>query len=254
MASRKKASQFNYAAIPEGFYQQVLETGNPVRRAWHLQKFERVIDCLPKGPDLSILDVGCFAGTFLSLLRQEDYGRQLGVDILERQIEYATRRFATSYRSFRYIGGISDLGKIDQTFDCVTLIEVVEHLTEAEIRELFAQISRKLNPGGTLVVSTPNYSSVWPLLEIVVNRLSEVSYEEQHITKFNYFNCLSKLRRISPAIAADFDLFLRTTTHLIAPFCAALSFEGSMRLSRFFPHKAWKNPFGSLILLGFKKK
>ena len=147
MTSHDKASQFNYAGIPEGFYQQVLETGSPVRRAWHLQKFERVIDCLPRGPELSILDVGCFAGTFLSLLCQQDYGRQLGVDILEKQIQYATRRFATSYRSFRHIGDISDFGKIDQTFDCVTLIEVIEHLKEAEIRELFAQISRKLNQG-----------------------------------------------------------------------------------------------------------
>jgi 2-polyprenyl-3-methyl-5-hydroxy-6-metoxy-1,4-benzoquinol methylase len=219
-----------------------------------LQKFERVVECLPTGRDRSILDIGCFAGSFLSLLSEERFGRQLGVDILEKQVEYANRRFATHYRSFRYIRAISELIDIDETFDCITLIEVIEHLTEREIRELFQQASGKLKPGGLLVVSTPNYTSLWPLLEIVVNRLSDVSYEEQHITKFNYFNCMSKLRRISPSVAEDFRLFLRTTTHLIAPFCAALSFHGSMKLSKLFPHHVWKSPFGSLILLCFQKK
>ncbi|MEN6405245.1 MAG: hypothetical protein ABFC77_02115 [Thermoguttaceae bacterium] len=61
-------ARFNYDAIPLGYYQQVVETGNPIRRAWHLQKFERVIECLPKTPGQSILDIGCFAGTFLSTL------------------------------------------------------------------------------------------------------------------------------------------------------------------------------------------
>jgi 2-polyprenyl-3-methyl-5-hydroxy-6-metoxy-1,4-benzoquinol methylase len=254
MTNQDHKSQFDYDAIPEGFYQQVLETGNPVRRAWHMQKFERVIDCLPRGQGLSILDVGCFAGTFLSLLREQDFNRQLGVDILETQIQYATRRFATGYRSFRHIGSISDLDKIDQTFDCVTLIEVIEHLTEVEIRELLAQIGRRLNRGGTFIMSTPNYISLWPLLEVVVNRMSEVSYEEQHITRFNYFNCCRKLHHIFPAIADDFDLLMRTTTHFVSPFLAAISLEGSMRVSRMVPHKVWKNPFGSLILLAFRKK
>ena len=103
MDPQDTAAPFDYNTIPEGFYQQVLETGNPIRRAWHLQKFERVVECLPTGRDRSILDIGCFAGSFLSLLSEERFGRQLGVDILEKQVAYANRRFATAYRSFRYI-------------------------------------------------------------------------------------------------------------------------------------------------------
>lgn len=254
MVSVRDKNQFDYSSIPEGFYQQVLESGNPVRRAWHLQKFERVIECLPRGRDLSILNIGCFAGTFLSLLSEEHFGKQLGVDILEKQTQYATRRFGTPYRSFRYIRRISELIQVEETFDCVTLIEVIEHLQEEEIRELFSGISCKLKKGGCFIMSTPNYCSIWPLLELVVNRLSEVSYEEQHVTKFNYFTCLSKLGKIYPALGDDFDLVLKTTTHFLAPFCAALSLKGSMRLSRLFPHKVWKNPLGCLILLYFRKR
>ena len=245
---------FDYDSIPLGYYQQVIESGNPIRRAWHLQKFKRVIDCLPKSSGQSILDIGCFAGTFLSMLPENTFSGQLGVDILEKQIGYANGRFGTPYRSFRHLRNVADLARINQTFDCVTLIEVIEHLTEAQIRELFRQATARLKDGGVLVLSTPNYASLWPVLEILLNRLSEVSYEEQHITKFNYVTCVAKLRRLSEVLADDFELIGKTTTHFMAPFLAAFSLQGAMKVSRMFPWRAWKNPFGSLILLSFRKK
>ncbi len=248
-----ESRSFNYDEIPIGYYQQIAENGNPIRRAWHLQKFQRIIDCLPKTPGQSILDIGCFAGTFLSLLPEDNFRVQLGVDILERQIDYANERFGTAYRKFQYVKQISDLARINQTFDCITLIEVIEHLSQEEIAELFRQISTKLKKNGRLILSTPNYASLWPLLEIAVNRLSDVSYEEQHVTKFNYFTCASRMKRISPALAENFELAGKATTHFLAPFLAAISLEGSMRLSQMLPHWAWKNPFGSLVLLSFRK-
>ncbi len=248
------ATCFNYDAIPIGYYQEVAESGHPVRRAWHLQKFNRIIECMPKTPGQSILDIGCFAGTFLSLLPGSIFSFQLGVDILEKQTAYANQRFGTPFRSFRHIHDVSCLAKIEQKFDCVTLIEVIEHLHETEIDELFRQISERLNDNGLLILSTPNYASCWPLLEIAVNRLSEVSYEEQHVTKFNYFTCLSKLQRISRAMSADFELVNRTTTHFLAPFLASISLKLSMKLSSIVPFQIWKNPFGNLILLSFRKK
>jgi len=253
MDSSAKNRHFDYDAFPAGYYQQVAESGSPVRRAWHLQKFERVIVCLPTTPGQSILDIGCFAGTFLSLLPEARFSRQVGVDILEKQIAYADQRFGTAYRSFRCIRHIADLAQIGETFDCITLIEVIEHLDEATIRELFRQVDGLLRINGQLVLSTPNYASCWPLLEIVINRLSDVSYKEQHVTKFNYFTCASRLRRISPELAEHFRLTLETTSHFFSPFLACISFEGAMRLSRLFPHKLWKNPLGNLILLRFQK-
>jgi 2-polyprenyl-3-methyl-5-hydroxy-6-metoxy-1,4-benzoquinol methylase len=245
---------FDYSSIPEGFYHEVMEKGNPIRRAWHLQKFERIIDFLPRSPDNSILDVGCFAGTFLSLLSERDFGAQMGVDIIQRQIDYANRRFATPFRSFRCIRNISELNSIERTFTCVTVIEVIEHLHDWEIRDLFRAVDARLEKNGLLVLSTPNYASHWPLLEILVNYLSEVSYEEQHVTKFNYFSCVSALRRLSPEIFQRFELVLRTTSHFLSPFLAAVSFDGAMKFSRLIPHRSWKNPFGCLLLLCFQKK
>lgn len=41
-----------------------------------------------------------------------------------------------------------------------------------------------LRPGGRLILSTPNYGSLWPILERLVNRFGEVSYADQHITRY----------------------------------------------------------------------
>jgi 2-polyprenyl-3-methyl-5-hydroxy-6-metoxy-1,4-benzoquinol methylase len=247
-------TRFDYNDIPEGYYQNIIDSGSPMRRAWHLQEFERIISYLPETPNQSILDIGCFAGTLLSLLPEERFKTQLGVDILEKQIEFANRRFGTPYRSFRYIRNIADLASITQTFDCITVTQVIEHLEPEEIRELFRQVKSKLNPRGVLAVSTPNYASFWPVLEFIVNHLSDINYTEQHITKFNYFNVVSKLQRIHPPIYDDFELTTRTTSHFASWMFACISYKFSMSLARSLPHQVWKNPFGSLILLFFRKK
>lgn len=49
-----------------------------------------------------------------------------------------------------------DLDGIDQTFDIVTAFEVIEHVTPAQIIDIFNRASKLLKKGGFLVVSTPN--------------------------------------------------------------------------------------------------
>ncbi len=242
---------FNYDAIPKGYYDRVLREGNPVRRLWHVSKFERVLDYLPDRPDQSILDIGAFAGTFLSLVPEHRFSRQVGVDILPEQIAYANAHYATPFREFRHMRRLAELGSaVTETFDCITLVEVIEHLNPEEIRVLFDQVVDRLNPGGKLVLTTPNYASAWPLIELVLNKVSEISYEEQHITKFTYFNMDRKLAAIYPDLWLYFNtLDFKTTTHFVTPFLAALSYDVARGLSRVVPHQKWRQPFGNLVLM-----
>ena len=241
--------RFDYSGIPIGFYDSVLHGRNRIRRLWHLSKFERVLSTLPAGDHLSILDIGCFAGSFLSMIPESWFGRQLGVDILRSQIEYARVHYGTGFRQFLHIGRIAELADVDETFDCITLIEVIEHLDRSEAAALLREISRMLKPGGKLVLTTPNYASAWPLIELLLNRLSDVKYEEQHITKFRYYSIERELARIYPALSREFRVELKTTTHFVTPFLAGLSFHLAYRLSRLVPHSRWRLPFGSLVLL-----
>lgn len=244
-------SEFDYSGIPVGFYDQVAREGGAIRRAWHLQKFQRIVDCLPPGNGLRLLDIGCFAGTFLSLLDETRFTRQLGVDILPEQIAYANTHYRTEHREFRAISDVSDIHAIGERFDCVTCIEVIEHLSPDIIKRLIDNVAQVLEPGGSFVLSTPNYASTWPLVELLLNRFSDVSYEEQHITKLNAFNLEKKLASIAPSLATCFDLSMKTTTHLLTPFLAPLGFKAIMKLSSAVPHKSWRVPFGNLCLAVF---
>ncbi len=247
-------SNFDYGSIPEGHYDRVLRDGSPIRRLWHLSKFERVLDYLPARHGQSLLDVGCFAGTFLSMADEERFTRQLGVDILPQQVAYASERYGTAHRRFQALTSITDLAGIDETFDCVTIIEVIEHLAPSEIQELLGHVARLLVAGGTLVVTTPNYASTWPILELILNRVGDVNYKEQHITRFTAFGFERKMASIYPPLRDEFSLDLLTTTHFGAPFLAPLSFDLARHLSRSVSHRSWRLPFGNLILAGFRRR
>jgi 2-polyprenyl-3-methyl-5-hydroxy-6-metoxy-1,4-benzoquinol methylase len=247
-------STYDYAAIPDGHYDKVLREGNPIRRLWHLSKFERVLNELPHTPGQSLLDIGCFAGSFLSMAGTARFSTQLGVDVLPAQVNYANAHYANANRRFQSLDSITGLSGIERQFDCMTLIEVIEHLTASEIRTLFGHMARMLKPGGKLIVTTPNYASTWPILEQILNRVSDVSYEEQHITRFNYFNFERRLAAIYPALNDDFSVQLKTTTHFVTPFLAGISFKLASRLSRLVPSSSWRMPFGNLVLVALVRR
>ncbi|HEU4384369.1 MAG TPA: class I SAM-dependent methyltransferase [Anaeromyxobacteraceae bacterium] len=248
------AGGFDYSAIPVGFYDSVLRGGNPVRRLWHLAKFERVLDCLETGADRAILDIGCFAGSFLSIIGPDRFGRQLGVDILRGQIDYARAHYGTEFRRFRHLESLADLESMGDSFDCITAIEVIEHLDAEDADVLLRQAARLLRPGGQLVLTTPNYASTWPLLEVILDRFSDVKYQEQHVTKFSYFSIERKLRQLHPPFLDEFEVRLKTTSHFLTPFLAAISFRLAHALSRLVPHRYWRHPFGNLLLLVAKRR
>jgi 2-polyprenyl-3-methyl-5-hydroxy-6-metoxy-1,4-benzoquinol methylase len=247
-------STFDYTGIPVGFYDQMLRGGNPIRRLWHLSKFERVLDALPRRPGLSLLDVGCFAGSFLSLVPEQRFPRQLGVDILPEQVAWAEQHHGTGFRRFRHVADVAALEALPETFDAVTLIEVIEHLGREEAGVLLRALAMRTVPGGVLILTTPNYASGWPVIEWLVDLVSSVKYEEQHVTHFTFFGIERQLRAIHPGFFDDFELVLKTTSHLATPFLAAISFRLAHWLSRAIPHRHWHLPFGSLVMLVCRRR
>lgn len=248
---RCSASDFDYSKIPVGYYDRIFRGPKGIRRLWHVTKFERVLDCLP--PATALLDVGCFAGTFLSMVPAQRFAVQLGIDVLSEQVRYANAEHGTAFRRFR-TATARQLVDEGHTFDAITLIEVIEHLRPAEIRELVRDLHALLRPGGTLVITTPNYASAWPLLELGLRWCSDVTYEEQHLTRFSFPRLEAELEAVAPGVWDRFSCRAKTTTHFLTPFLAAVSYEAARALSRMVPHRAWHHPFGNLILLELRKR
>jgi hypothetical protein len=98
-----------------------------------------------------------------------------------------------------------------------------------------------LGPGGRLLLSTPNYDAFWPALEFILNRVSRVSYEEQHITKFNG-ESLKKILREAGFAVESIGAYL-----FAAPFMAAFGWGAADAVQRIEP-RAVTERLGHLLL------
>jgi SAM-dependent methyltransferase len=109
------------------------------------------------------------------------------------------------------------------TFDCILLSEVIEHLEAPEIS--IREAARVLGPGGRLLITTPNYRSFWPVMEWAVDRLNMAPKMagEQHISRF-YLSSLKKM-----LIQSGLRLEYAGSMYSLSPFLSLLSPERANR-------------------------
>ena len=214
-------AHYDYDSIPVGYYHVVFQRKRGVQSKWHHLKFQRVSREFSSG---SVhLDVGCGPGSFISTL--PDDIDSMGVDVTSVQVEYARRKYGRRGKRFS-VAAPGILPFPQESFDIVTLLELVEHVSAPEAEALLGEVFRVLRPRGKIVLTTPNYASLWPLLEILVNRFGGVAYVDQHITKY----VGSSLRRL--ITQAGFQGVIVETCLFSAPFVAALSWGLADRVNR----------------------
>lgn len=101
-----------------------------------------------------LLDIGCYAGVFISEVKRRFPERiVIGIDYFEDHIGIAKVVFPELASCFRQMSAYS-LAFEDATFDCVTMQEVLEHLEGAA--QAVKEINRVLRTGGVAVISVPN--------------------------------------------------------------------------------------------------
>jgi ubiquinone/menaquinone biosynthesis C-methylase UbiE len=149
---------YSYDSIPVGFYDEVFQRNRGIQCKWHHHKFRRIVEEI--GHVSKHLDFGCGPGTLVHLLPPKISA--VGVDIADPQLSYAEKNYAGPEKQFIRIDS-SQLPFSDQTFDSISCVEVIEHLELKQTREILAEFIRVLKPGGKLIVTTPNYGSLWPL-------------------------------------------------------------------------------------------
>lgn len=96
-----------------------------------------------------LLDVGCGDARFAAdAARAAD---TIGVDVSRRALGFACALVPSA--AFVAAGGAS-LPFASESFDIVTLLDVIEHVSDADEQCVIAEARRVLRPGGRLVVST----------------------------------------------------------------------------------------------------
>jgi ubiquinone/menaquinone biosynthesis C-methylase UbiE len=103
----------------------------------------------------AILDVGCGTGGITAAFSRMGL-RAVGIDVVPEFIQFARSRYEEPEFAVR---AAEDLGFADESFDFVTLVSVIEHVTDW--RKALGEAARVLKEGGVLYLRTSN--RLWPL-------------------------------------------------------------------------------------------
>jgi len=98
--------------------------------------------------DKKVLDFGCGSGYGTHML-SENAESIVGVDISSEAVDYAKKEYNSSNLSFMTISELEN-----EKFDVITSFQVIEHVPNDH--EYTAKLSKLLNPGGILIISTPD--------------------------------------------------------------------------------------------------
>ncbi len=147
----------------------------PPQRYWQRQRYKLITALLDQNGRQRCLDVGCGSSRIIGALPEGS----LALDILRRKLRYA-RRFGHPAVQ----GSIFSLPVPDNSFPSVICSQVIEHVPRANVLD---ELDRVLQPGGFLILGTPDYANwQWLLIEWLYKILLPQAYADEHITHYTY--------------------------------------------------------------------
>jgi SAM-dependent methyltransferase len=152
-----------------------------LQRYWQRTRHRIILGYL-EGRD-AILDIGC--GSSRVIL---DLPSAVGMDILQNKLRWLSPRHRLLVR-----GSCESLPFRNGSFSTVINSEVIEHVPDSP--EILAEMWRVLEPGGMLILGTPDYDRrLWWALEWIYDRVLPGGYAKEHITHFTHEELADRLR------------------------------------------------------------
>jgi ubiquinone/menaquinone biosynthesis C-methylase UbiE len=124
-----------------------------------------------------LLDVGCWTGNFISLLKSERT-ETAGIDIEEKVLRFAKKRLPGV---FFICGTALNMPFREGYFDIVACWDVIEHLPQKEDSALLFEINKVLKNGGFLLLSTMNGNLLGRLLDPAYFLIGHRHYSEEYL-------------------------------------------------------------------------
>lgn len=135
----------------------------------------------------NILDIGCYDGTFLSLIENKDI-TLFGIEASDYAVKEAIKK-GINVKQF-FFDDKAEMPFDDNFFDIIVAGEIIEHIYDTDF--FLKEIKRLLKPEGKLIISTPNIASLGRRLFLLVgkNPIIEISPNESdssgHIRYFTF--------------------------------------------------------------------
>ncbi|MCS6997629.1 MAG: methyltransferase domain-containing protein [Casimicrobiaceae bacterium] len=188
---------------------------SPFRDLYFAKRFGDLIlrrsGLAPSAP-LRILDFGCGPGFLWDHfkhvgVRWHYVGADFSADSIA-QLESKARGahgFAGAYRVERL-----PLPLPTASFDAAFLVEVVEHLDDAQLAPILGEMHRLLKPGGRLVISTPNSEDLSQSMRLCPE-CGAIFHEWQHVRSWEAESLSEYMRRFGfrPVRVRPEDFFAR---------------------------------------------
>ena len=114
-------------------------------------------DWLPDSKQAAIADLACGGGSLLHFFKEKGYTNLHGVDLSPSQVRLA-RQVVPKVQE----GSLFDFLKSHpSTFDMITGLDIIEHLSKDEVLDFLDACHGALKPGGRVVLQTPNAETPW---------------------------------------------------------------------------------------------
>lgn len=210
--------------IPADYQYKALRNSNFLQSNWHANKLTALDYCLNLNSSISVLDLGTGSGNFelnfankVKEITGVDYHKE-ALDFLDTKLhEGKTKNVRLIHSDIRKLYNIKKIGK----YDVVILVDVIEHIQLSEATDVIKFVKKILTPHGRVCIITPNYHSLWILIEDILDKFTIVPHFAGHqhlaqyypenlknlfekngfstekLTSFNLFSYMSPSKRIA---------------------------------------------------------
>jgi len=165
---------------------------------WHLSKIKLItntLELIKLKQNSKILDIGCGTGIILSSLT--NYKNIYGIDNEPKAIQYCKKNKLKNVT----IGNAQKLSFPSNFFDCLIVLDVLEHVDE---NIALSEFVRVLKPGGYLIITVPAYQWMW-------SKWDEILMHKKRYTKSSLSQALTKHQLIIYKITYLYSFILIPT-------------------------------------------
>jgi SAM-dependent methyltransferase len=146
----------DHRAALYGTYVSAFKGESGMAEAWWDRKYLPLLRGLHR--DSPILDLGCGDGRLLAYLGSRGFANAIGVDASEEQVALARVRGV----SVEHGDAFEHLQRCQSEYGAIFAVDVLEHLTRAELLRLALLLHSALQPQGTLLIQTANGAGLLP--------------------------------------------------------------------------------------------